>query len=170
MPSVTLTAPVTHDDEKLEAGDVIRDLTDRAAKRLVALGVATMGESVTVDDDLDDDDKAPPDLPQGDVSLIRRMKKPEVMAALAKAGIAASESEKLAELKEKLTAAWSAPSDDDDDDGTLSPEEQAEITGMNREELIEALEAVNVAVSEADSDDELRAKLKHAYSEDAAGA
>ncbi len=168
MPSVTLTAPVTHDDEKLEPGDVIRDLTDKAARRLVALGVATMGESITVDDGLDAPPDLPPDLPHGDVALIKKMKKPEIMAALAKAGIAASESEKLSELRDKLTAAWSTPSGGEDGEGALSPEE---IAGMNREELIEALEAVNLSASETDSDDELRAKLKQAYAEEStAGA
>ncbi|MCD8139318.1 MAG: hypothetical protein LUE17_06000 [Planctomycetaceae bacterium] len=108
MPSVTLTAPVTHDDEKLGPGDVIRDLSDKAAKRLVDLGVATLGESVTVDDGEESTNSIPEGLSPEEVAEINGMKKDELIAALKTAGVACSNAESKPQLIAKLMNAWAA--------------------------------------------------------------
>lgn len=117
MPSVTLTAPVTHDDEDLGPGDVIRDLSDKEAKRLVSFGVATMGESITVDDGQDDAGEMPADLPPEEAAEINAMKKDELIAALKQAGVECSSSENKAQLVAKLMKAWAAPAESASDDG-----------------------------------------------------
>ena len=169
MASVTLKSPVTHSDTEYVAGDVITDLTQKEAERLVRLGVAVAGEVVTIQDD----DPPAPTTEAGitpeQAAEIKKMTKAKLVAALAAAGIEASESEKAADLKEKLIAVWSGAAADDDENDGLSPEDMAEIEGMERAELIEALEVVQAEFSEDDSDEELRAKLKKSWVDGAAG-
>lgn len=112
MPSVTLKKPVTHDDEDLVAGDVIRDLSDKEVKRLVSLGFATLGESVTVDDGTDADETDLPDLSEEELSEIKAMNKNDLMAKLKEAGIEFSSAENKPLLQAKLMRAWAGPADD----------------------------------------------------------
>ncbi len=169
MASVTLKSPVKHSDTEYVAGDVITNLTQKEAERLVRLGVAVAGEVVTIPDD-----DPPAQTTEAGITLeqaaeIKKMTKAKLIAALTSAGIEASESEKAADLKEKLTAAWSGAAADDAEDAELSPEDLAEIEGMERAELIEALEVAHTEFSENDSDEELRAKLKKSWAAEAAG-
>ncbi|MCD8349577.1 MAG: hypothetical protein LUC93_03095 [Planctomycetaceae bacterium] len=119
MPSVTLTEPVTHDEEDLVAGDVIPNLTEKEAKRLVALGVATMGESVTVDDGKESD-PTPIDLTPEQMVEIRGMKKDELLAALKESGVECSSAENKPDLAAKLMRAWSESGGEGAGDGNAS--------------------------------------------------
>lgn len=109
MPTVTLTAPVRHDGERLQAGDVIPGLSGKAAARLVALGVAVQGETVQVEDGkalgLDPPDGLTPE----EEAEIKAMKKADLLAALAEAGVDAAGNETVASLRAKLMEAWSNP-------------------------------------------------------------
>ncbi len=169
MASVTLKSPVRHNDTEYVAGDVITGLTQKEVDRLVRLGVAVPGEVVTIKDD----DPPAPTTESGitpeQAAEIKKMTKAKLLAALSAAGIEADDSEKAPVLKEKLTAAWAAASAGNDEDGELSAGELAQIAGMERAELIESLEVAGIEFSENEYDDELRAKLKTAWADGAAG-
>ncbi len=169
MASVTLKSPVKHNDTDYVAGDVITDLSQKEAERLVRLGVAVAGEVVTIQDD----DPPAPTMETGitpeQAAEIKKMTKAKLLAALAAAGVKADDSEKAADLKTKLTAAWAAAPAGDDEDGELSSDELAQIAGMERAELIESLEMAGVEFSEDESDEELRTKLKASWADGAAG-
>lgn len=168
MASVTLKSPVTHDGTQYVAGDVITDLAQKDVDRLVRLGVATPGETVTIPDGDPETPEASGGITPEQAAEIKKMTKAKLLDALAKAGVEADDSEKAADLKKKLTAAWSnAPADDDEDTG-LTPENLAEIAGMEREELIEALEVVGITSTDSKTDEELREMLKNSWADDAA--
>ncbi len=169
MASVTLKSPVRHNDTLYVADDVITDLTQKEAERLVRLGVAVAGEVVTIPDD---DPPAPTKeagITPEQTAEIKKMTKAKLIAALAAAGVEADDSEKAADLKAKLTAAWAAAPAGDDDEGELSADELAQIAEMERAELIESLEVAGVEFLEDEPDDELRAKLKTAWADGAVG-
>lgn len=132
MPSVTLIKPVTHGDEDLNPGDPIDDLTDKEARRLVALGVAVMDGGDDLDVDIDEDDggtdgdaedlEPEEDEPEsGDASatgglssdVIMAMKKDELLKALADVNVEVGKNETVPQLRDKLLNAVAKGTGDD---------------------------------------------------------
>ena len=113
MPSVTLTKPVRHDGEDLVAGDVIPDLSDRQAKRLISLGFARMG--VTVVRAEPEAVTAPEDsgISPSELDEIGKMKKKDLIDHLNSLGIETDGKETVQSLRDRLIKAYSDYSDDD---------------------------------------------------------
>lgn len=103
MANVRLTAPVRHDGEVREPDDVIPDLSEKAAARLVRLGVGYIDDDVLSDDDgpLKDDDAG-----------IGRMSKSDLIALAAAEGVALAGKESKAELIALISAKRAASNDD----------------------------------------------------------
>lgn len=113
MPSVTLLHPVRHNHESYVAGDVIDDLTQKQADRLVRLGFARHGV-VTVKAsaaETEPTEPLPDGLSQEDVARIQKMKKSELVKELKDLGIEAEETETKKALQDKLIAAYSDDAD-----------------------------------------------------------
>lgn len=166
MPNVTLVRPVRHDGEKYHAGEILENLTDKDAARLVMLGAATMGKTVTIKAE-SDDESATPVLgltPEKEAALNKIRRKADALAALRDAGIKASDEEKLDTLKEMLAKAWAEPLPVVDTAPALSSEEEEELNSMTSDELRIQLEEAEVAVTGQETREELRAKLKAAWS------
>lgn len=108
MASVILKAPIKHGDEWLPADTVIGDLTDIAAARLVRLGAAVLATTPISAED-DDSGFDPGELSPEEAAEIKRLKKPELIEALTKAGAPLTGDENVTELRTMLMKAWSQP-------------------------------------------------------------
>ena len=167
MPDVTLVKTIIHDGDKYQAGEVLRDLTEKQAERLIRLKVATIGETITIKPATDSDSEPVARiLPPEKAEVIKKMRrKAEVISALTEAGIDADETEKLDDLKDRLAEAWAEPASESSRN-VLSAEEEEEINSMSREELLLQLPDAGVQVTGQETEEELRVKLKDAWSAD----
>lgn len=109
MASVKLLRPVEHNGEDLVPGDVITDLDEKAAARLVRLGLATREIPTASGEGDSGEDGEEHGLSPEEVAEIANMKKDELLSALKEAEVEATSKETLAQLRAKLTKAWSKP-------------------------------------------------------------
>lgn len=137
MANVLLLQPVEHDGEDLVPGDIIRELDDKAAARLVRLGVGRLHIDVALE--ADDTPPQSNDTTQGDA-----------------AGPGGDES------GDEPAGDDSAGAVQGDGAHELSPVELAEIEAMKKDDLLQALEAMGVKASNAETKDALREKLRAA--------
>lgn len=161
--SVTVTAPVIHDGEKKQPGDPIDNLSEKAAARLIRLGVARLPVNESPESTAPPSDGGGADDLAAEIARIKatRTKKP-LIAELAKLGLVATDEEKVADLQGRLIAALTGQDDgaSDGDAKRLTAEEEADLAAMDRATLIDALNDDQVDFDVKASDDQLRALLK----------